>query len=442
MKNKFELLFTTLGLLSLIGGMFFGVIASLQFVYPGFLESIPFYKTRPLHVSLIVAWIFLSSIGGIYYYLPNYNNIKLHSRFLGILHFSIFLFTGILILICYFLGEFGGREYWEFPPILAIPIFVSWIIFGWNYFKTAFKTASNWPVYMWMWATGIFFFLFTFSEAYLWLLPQFKGNVIKELTLQWKAYGALVGSWNMLVYGTAIFLMEKIKKNSHIGRSKIAFLMYFLGLINLMFGWAHHIYNVPTAMWIRYLAYLVSMSELIILAKIIYNWKKSLTESVKDFNILPYKFLVASDIWILLNLILALLLSVPAINMYTHGTHITVAHAMGSTIGINTMILLASCLFLIDKITKIEYTSSEIKTIKYGYTFLNIFLLIFWVSLIIAGTIKGQDVINNQLSFQEIMTKINPILIVFSISGIGVFLSILAITIYPIKKSLIFLFNK
>jgi nitric oxide reductase subunit B len=128
--------------------------------------------------------------------------------------------------------------------------------------------------------------------------------------------------------------------------------------------------------------------------------------------------------------------------MYTHGTHITVAHAMGSTIGINTMILLASCLFLIDKITKIEYTSGEIKTIKYGYTFLNIFLLIFWISLIIAGAIKGQDVVNNTISFKEIMTKINPILIVFSISGIGVFLSILAITIYPIKKSLIFLFNK
>lgn len=87
------------------------------------------------------------------------------------IHFGIFLFTGIIILICYIVGKFGGREYWEFPPVLAIPIFISRILFGINYFKTVFKKAGQWSVYLWMWGTGIFFFLFTFSEAYLWVIP-------------------------------------------------------------------------------------------------------------------------------------------------------------------------------------------------------------------------------------------------------------------------------
>ena len=37
-------------------------------------------------------------------------------------------------------------------------------------------------------------------------------------------------------------------------------------------------------------------------------------------------------------------MSIPTINIYTHGTHVTVAHAMGTTIGIN-MILFARTLF-------------------------------------------------------------------------------------------------
>lgn len=434
-KKNLGLAFVSLGLIALLGGLLFGSIAAFQFVFPGTLDSLPFYKNRPLHVSLVVAWVFLSSVGGIYYYLPKFVGAPLHSERSGRIHFYIFLFTGILILVSYFFGKFGGREYWEFPPILAIPIVISWIMFGWNYFKTVFTTAKNWPVYLWMWGTGIFFFLFTFTESYLWVLPYFRNNVVREIMVQWKANGALVGSWNMLIYGTAIFVMEKIKGDNSMSRTKIAFATYLLGLTNLMFGWAHHIYNVPTAHWIRYLSYLISMSELILLAKIIWNWKSTLSESKKDFHILSFRFLVAADIWIFLNLTLALLISIPAVNLFTHGTHITVAHSMGSMIGINTMILLASCFFIISDATDKNYSVREEKMIKAGYWIFNIFLMIFWVALIVAGAEKGIGIVIDKLTFAEVMTKINPILMVFVFSGFIMFAGILMVVIPPLKKA-------
>ncbi len=192
--------------------------------------------------------------------------------------------------------------------------------------------------------------MYHLSEAYLWLHPDIKNNFIKSLAIQWKAGGSFVGSWNMLVYGTAIYLMAKIKGDDSIGRQRKSFFFYFLGLTNLMFGWAHHIYIVPTAPWVRYVAYGISMTEWIILFHMLYEWKKSLPEETKIKNLLPYKFLVMADVWVFLNLILALLFSIPAINFFTHGTHITVAHSMGTTIGINTTILLASVLFIVNQI--------------------------------------------------------------------------------------------
>ena len=433
MKKEIGIVFILLALISLLGGVFFGCIAGLQFVFPEFLNQISFVKIRPLHVSLVVAWVFLSSIGGIYYYLPKYCNVKLYSEKLPRIHFWIFLFTGILILICYFLGIFGGREYWEYPAILSVPIFISWILFGFNFFTSLYKKITQWPIYIWMWATGIVFFFITFSEAHLWLFPYFRDNLARDLTVQWKAYGALVGSWNMLVYGTALFVMERVKGDDKISHSRIAFLMYFLGFANLLFGWAHHIYIVPAAMWIRILSYVMSMTELLILGKIIWNWKKSLTEAKKDFYFLPFRFIVSSDIWILLNLSLALAISVPAINIFTHGTHITVAHAMGSTIGINTMILLASCFFLIIDITNYKFSVPQIKNIKIGFWMTNIFLIIFWLCLILAGAEKGMMVIENKLSFQEIMQRINPILTVFAFSGIGIFIGLIMIVLPATK---------
>ena len=203
--------------------------------------------------------------------------------------------------------------------------------------------------------------------------------------------------------------------------------MYFLGLTNLIFNWAHHIYIVPNAIWVRYIAYGISMTELLILGKIIWNWKRDLTKALRDFHILAIRFIVASDVWILLNLTLSILLSIPAINIFTHGTHLTVAHAMGSTIGINTMILIASCLFLIPDITKTQFNQKESYSISIGFWIMNIILLFFWVALIFAGYHKGYMVVEDKLVFQVMMAKIQPYLAVVAYTGIGIFAGILMI---------------
>jgi nitric oxide reductase subunit B len=284
-----------------------------------------------------------------------------------------------------------------------------------------------------MWGTGIFFFLFTYLESNLWVFSYFRDHLVRDITVQWKANGSLVGSWNMLVYGTAIFLMDRISNDNSISKSRLAFVMYFLGLINLIFNWAHHIYIVPNAMWVRYIAYGISMTELIILGKIIWNWKRNLAKALQDFHILSIRFIVASDVWILLNLILAILLSVPAINIFTHGTHLTVAHAMGSTIGINTMILIASCLFIISDITGKQFNPLQARMISIGFWAANILLLFFWLALIVAGYYKGYLVIADKLIFQEIMLQIKPYLLVVAITGTLIFASIILIFLAPLK---------
>jgi nitric oxide reductase subunit B len=332
------------------------------------------------------------------------------------------------------MGKFGGREYWEFPPLLAIPIIIGWLLFGFNYFKTVVKKKEPWPVYLWMWATGIFFFLFTFSESYLWLLPYFRDNVVRELTVQWKSYGALVGSWNMLVYGTAIFVMEKLSGDKTVALSRLTFLMYFLGLTNLMFGWAHHIYIVPSAPWIRHFAYFISMTELLILAKIIWNFSHTIRQAKDTYGNIASRFMAAADVWILINLILALLISVPAVNIYTHGTHITVAHAMGSTIGINTMILLSSCFYVIQQTSGNTLSEPTNKLIGWGFWIVNGCLLVFFISLVSAGILKGYYTVENQLSFQEIMQKIAPILAMFVVAGLGVFTGMLMIVLPALRR--------
>jgi nitric oxide reductase subunit B len=176
------------------------------------------------------------------------------------------------------------------------------------------------------------------------------------------------------------------------------------------------------------------MTEWVFFAKIIYNWKGSLNEIQKNYHYYPYKFIMAADIWVFINMGQAILLSIPAINLYTHGTHITVAHAMGTTIGINSMILIAACFeFLKPNLFKNKTNS---KYLNFIFWLLQLSLFIFWISLNIAGIKKGiWQMSENQISYSKMMETLTPYFIIFVIAGFGLLISFFAIAIKLLKNS-------
>lgn len=429
-------IFMLAGLMILSAGLLFGLTGALQYIVPGFLKQfLSFEKIRPLHVSAILFWIIMGSSGALFSYLQQATGKKIYSVLLAKIQFYIFSACIVLIAISYCAGIFGGREYWEFPPVLGLPIAVAWLLFLFNYVKSV-PTFKNQPVYVWMWLTGIVFFLFTFLESYLWIFPYFRNNIVNDMTIQWKSYGSMVGSWNMLIYGSSIFLMEKIRGEQSYSHTRLAFLMYFLGLFNLMFNWGHHIYTLPTHNYIKHVSYIVSMTELLIFGKIIYQWKSSLDIAKKYGHYMAYSLLLAADAWVFLTLVLSILMSVPAINVYTHGTHFTVAHAMGATIGINSLLLLAFASDILSQAPQQPATAN--KKFKILLWTINIALFVFWLSLIAAGIQKAQwQMSTEKIPFSVMMLEQKPIFIIFFIAGLVLTIGLLLI-IYPlIKRQLI-----
>lgn len=425
-------LFLRAGLVLLLVGMFFGVLGGFQYIIPGFLKNIlSFEKIRPLHVSSVVFWILMAAMGAVLHYTQEFTGKRLFSVRLSHIQFIVFIVAIVLILSSYILGMFGGREYWEFPPLLGIVIIAGWILFVINFIKSI-GSIRNQPVYVWMWFTGAIGFLFIFTESYLWLLPYFQQDIIRDMTVQWKSYGSLVGCWNMLIYGSGIYLMEKISKDRNYGRSRIAFSLYFLGLFNLFFNWSHHIYTLPISSTIKHVGYLVSMTELLILGRMIYTWKASLTQAQRYNNHWPFRFLWTADIWILINLVLAIAMSIPAINVYTHGTHITVAHVMGTTIGINSMLLMA---FVFDILSKhVKRFNRYQRQLRNGFTLLNGALFVFFSSLIVAGVQRSIWQMSEQaIPFSVMMKNLVPYFIVFAIAGFLILVAF-SMIIYPFLR--------
>lgn len=150
-SDKLAKAFLATALSCLLLGLLFGLLGGIQYILPSWMkDSFPFSRLRPLHVSLVITWIFTAASGGIYYYLPRIVGQPLYSLRCGWLHFYILLVSIFLIATGYFLGIFGGREYLEFPPWIGLVILAYWTFFMINFFGTVRKFKEKWPVYLWM----------------------------------------------------------------------------------------------------------------------------------------------------------------------------------------------------------------------------------------------------------------------------------------------------
>lgn len=427
--------FLLTALFILLLALTFGLLSAYNYLNLDFLKAYPgFTALRPMHVSGVVFWIILGATGCVYCGLSELVKPEKENKSVKI-QWLLWLLAIAGVFYSYLTHQFGGREYWEFNPVWALPIVLAWIIFIFNFIKSV-RHLRNWPVYIWMWLTGIVFFMFTFLENYLWLIPYFRGHVITDMTIQWKVNGSLVGAWNQLLYGTSFYLMDKIQKKANVGHSKLAFSMFFLGLFNLMFNWSHHVYTLPTEHYIRYIGYTVSMTEWIFFIRIIAMWKKSVDEIPKNYSYYSYRFLLASEIWVFLNLGQAILMSIPAINVFTHGTHITVAHSMGTTIGINSMILMAACFEFFQ--IKMENKATRFNSFNTIFWTIQISLFVFWSSLLASGIEKGiWQMTPNHVPFSEMMNSLYPYFIILFLSGLILSFALAAMTLKIISRHLV-----
>ena len=124
---------------------------------------------------------------------------------------------------------------------------------------------------------------------------------------------------------------------------------------------------------------------------------------------------------IFFNLVPALLTRGPALNRVIHGTLVIVAQTRGATIGINTMILIASVFVVIEQRVGEGAENRHAGLVDAGFWLANGSLVVFLAALLAAGLVKGTYVGE---SFYDMMESIEPFLLLFAVSGVGLMLGL------------------
>ncbi|HJM58739.1 MAG: hypothetical protein CMJ98_01405 [Planctomycetes bacterium] len=311
-------------------------------------------QLRPLHTTFASAWIYMGCVACVYAYLGDqFGEPSKGERLRFRLHMILWGVAGLASLITLLAGISSGREYLGFHPLISIPILVGWVLFGFTFMRRVASGFWGRPVYVYMWSVGVFFFVYTFLEGHAHLLPWVEARPVVDLQVQWKSCGTLVASFNQMVYGALTYFGEKKSDDKRIGQSSTGFWLFGIGLLNSFTNFAHHTYHLPQSPLIKWIAFTVSMLEIILLLKLLQEITAALRAQARRRNRpldLASRMVGLAKRWNCFLLTLALLISVPQLNALIHGTHVVMAHAMGSELALDSYILLGVFAWILGEI--------------------------------------------------------------------------------------------
>ncbi len=312
-------------------------------------------SVRPLHITAGTAWIYLAGLAVVVHYWAGPGLSAVASRRgAGPVRRAIWFLLvswavgAVVVLVTLVSGAYAGREYF-FVSVPASTLFwVGWLPVAWVFLRTGAggETFQGQPVYRWMWMTSFGLFTYAFVETHLFLLPYFQAHPLRDMAIEWKSYGTLVGSFNLLVYGALAYLGHRLGGGGPGGyaRSRTAFALFWVGVLNSFTNYGHHTYHLPQTPVLKWISFLVSMSEVAILVKVVWDvWglaRRYQRTRGRAWDLVTW-LLASTTWWTCVSLVLSILLSVPPLNSLVHGTLVVAGHAMGSMLGIDTLGLIA-----------------------------------------------------------------------------------------------------
>lgn len=313
--------------------------------------GINFTSLRPIHTTFAAAFIFLGGVAVVHRYFEDVAGpMGSAERLLVRLQVILWAIAGVGILGSLATGVFSGREYMGFHPVLSIPVLIGWLLFTWNFFSHLGKGLFHRPVHISMWAVGLLFFIYTYIEQHAWMLSGVFADPLMDMRLQWKATGTLVGSFNLLVYGSLFYIGNKISGSETYSHSRLAYALFAVGLLNSFTNFGHHTYHLPQSHIVKWISFIISMTEIIILTRVVWDIAAMVKARCPEPPCSIRLFMTSTKWWTGFILATSIVISIPPLNSLIHGTTVVMGHAMGAEIGIDAMVLFAAISWMIIEI--------------------------------------------------------------------------------------------
>ncbi|EES89405.1 cytochrome-c oxidase, cbb3-type subunit I [Helicobacter canadensis] len=427
-----------------IVGLLLGVIVAFQMAFPNLNylagEFGTFGRLRPLHTNGIIYGFTLSGIWAAWYYLGqrvlkiSYNEHPF-LKFIGHLHFWLYILLMVLAVVSLFAGLTQSKEYAELVWPLDLLVVVVWVLWGVSLFGSMGVRREQ-TIYISLW-----YFIATFvaiSALYIFnnlSVPTYLisgvGSFWNSISLYagtndamvqwWFGHNAVAFVFTSGIIGVIYYFLPK-ESGQPIFSYKLT-LFSFWGLM-FVYIWAgsHHLIYSTVPDWMQ------TMGSIFSIVLILPSWgtavnmlltMKGQWHQLKESPLI--KFLILASTFYMLSTLEGPIQSIKSVNALAHFTDWIIGHVHDGVLGWVGFTLIAACYHMTPRLFKREIYSKKLMDIQFWIQ--TIAIILYFSSMWIAGITQGMmwratdEFGNLAYSFIDTVTVLFPYYTIRAIGG-------------------------
>jgi cytochrome c oxidase cbb3-type subunit 1 len=364
-----------------------------------------FGRLRPAHVNLMIfGWLSQAYAGAILYILQRLTRTRLYSERLAQVNWWLWNLMLVGVAVTLPLGLTQGREYAEMIWPLDVLFVLNMLLLAINVWATVLRREEP-KIYVSLW---------NFMAATLIVIPVFMVG-----TKIWDPRGAYTGMTDNIVnyfyvhnlfnawfttagVGLALYLLPKLTD-----RPLFSHRLALWGLWSVWAGQHHQLYS-PAPDWLEYLTIVFSILATVPTIAFMVNFFMTMRGAWHRIREdVALRFLVTGALFWALTCLQGVAQSFRSFSMLVHLTNWTVGHSHLAFVADYSFWAFALIYLMLPQLVRRPAMYSR-KLMEWHYWLTTVGIVLFMVSLWVAGVIQGLDWMTNRIPFLETVNAMAP----------------------------------
>ena len=316
--------------------------------YDGLHEIIPFNAARATHNNLLVVWLLSGFMGAAYYIIPEEAEQELVSVKLAYVQLITLAIVGVVAVIGFHLNWWEGRKFLEIPRELDYLVVINVLTFLGIILATLFKGKKQSTTAMVL-TMGLVFAALLYLPGMIW----FDSQAMDSFFRWWVVHLWVEGVWELIMGGILAFLLIKLTGVDREVIEKWLYVIVGLTFLSGILGTGHHYYYIGAPeYWLIIGGIFSALEPLAFLGMALFAIHMYRKGGKKHPNKIAIFWTLGSAIVSFVGAgLLGLAHTLPAVNMYTHGTLVTAMHGHLAFWGAYGMIVFAMIAYALPQLT-------------------------------------------------------------------------------------------
>jgi len=374
-----------------------GLLSAVYYLQPSLLYNVfDFQMAKILHINTLVIWLLMGFIGAVYWFLPKELGREVVGIRLAEVLFYVFVAAVLVVAAVFVVVQTGksnqfsmwfinqGRKYVEAPRWAAAGIVVVVLTFVYNVTATAWQARKMTGI-LWV----LILDLIPLSVLYLDAFPQMT-NMSQDLYWWWWLVHMWVeATWEVLIGCLMAWTLMELMGTPRRVVEAWLYIEVMLVLGTGILGLGHHYFWIGTPQyWLGIGGFFSALEPLPLLGMVVHAIYDAGTHHMKTSNRPAFYWVLAeafgnfigAGVW-------GFMMTLPQINLYSHGTQWTVSHGHFAFWGAYGCGVIAIVYLVLQQTRKATEFGGQ--SWKWGFGLLNVGLLGMVGGLLVAGIVQA-----------------------------------------------------